>query len=61
MLPGWATYRVLSRDPGGPLRQLAIGWALGYVLEILAFMATAATGTRPLVRRLSALVVTARR
>jgi hypothetical protein len=48
VVPGWAAYRALSRDPGGPLRQLAIGWALGYVLEILAFMATAATGTREL-------------
>ena len=48
VLPGWAVYRALSRTPGGALRQLAIGWALGYVLEILAFMATAATGTRPL-------------
>lgn len=44
--PGWIAYRALSRNPGGALRQLALGWALGYVLEILAFMATAATGTR---------------
>lgn len=48
VLPGWAAYRALSRSPGSPLRQLAIGWALGYVIEILFFIATAATGTRPL-------------
>ena len=57
VLPGWATYRVLSSRPGGPVRQLAIGWALGYVLEILAFMATAATGTRPLLAVYPLLVV----
>jgi hypothetical protein len=57
VLPGWAAYRALSADPGSPLRQLAIGWALGYVLEILAFMATAATGTRPLLAVYPLLVV----
>lgn len=45
-LPGWLAYRALSHRPGGPLRQLAMGWALGYVLEILALMLTASTGTR---------------
>ena len=30
------------------MRQLALGWALGHVLEIAAFMLTAATGTRGL-------------
>jgi hypothetical protein len=48
VVPGWLAYRALSHRPGGPLRQLAIGWGLGYVLEILAFMLTAATGTRAL-------------
>jgi hypothetical protein len=48
VLPGWLAYRALSDRPGGALRQLAMGWALGYVLEILAFMLTAATGTRGL-------------
>jgi hypothetical protein len=57
VLPGWAAYRALSRNPGGRLRQLALGWALGYVLEILAFMATAATGTRPLLFIYPLLVV----
>jgi hypothetical protein len=48
VVPGWLAYRALSERAGGPLRQLAMGWALGYVLEILAFMLTAATGTRGL-------------
>jgi hypothetical protein len=48
VIPGWLAYRALSDRPGGALRQLAMGWALGYVLEILAFMLTAATGTRDL-------------
>ncbi len=46
VVPGWLVFRALTARPGGALRQLAFGWALGYVLEILAFMATAATGTR---------------
>jgi hypothetical protein len=48
VLPGWLAYRALSSRPGGAIRQLAIGWALGYVLEILAFMLTAAIGARGL-------------
>ena len=48
IVPGWLAYRALSRQPGGPLRQLAMGWALGYVLEILAFMLTAEIGARDL-------------
>ncbi len=48
VLPGWLAYRALSHRPGAAVRQLAIGWSLGYVLEILAFMLTAATGTRRL-------------
>ena len=46
--PGWLAYRALSSRPGGGLRQLAVGWALGYAIEILAFMLTAATDTRGL-------------
>ena len=57
VLPGWAAYRALTDRPGGPLRQLAIGWALGYVLEIFAFMATAAVGARPLFYAYPAIVV----
>ena len=48
VLPGWLAYRALSRAPGGALRQLAIGWALGYVLEVLAFMLTALIDARDL-------------
>ena len=48
LVPGWLAYLALADRPGGALRQAAIGWALGYVLEILAFMLTAATGTRSL-------------
>jgi hypothetical protein len=48
VVPGWLVYRAVSDRPGPPLRQLAIGWALGYVLEIIAFLLTAATGTRRL-------------
>jgi hypothetical protein len=67
VIPGWLVYLALSRRPGGALRQLAIGWALGYVLEILAFMLTAATGTRglfvvyPLVVGVVAGMIVARR
>ena len=48
VLPGWLVYRAVSDRPGGPLRQLAIGWALGYVLEIGAFALTAAIDRRGL-------------
>jgi hypothetical protein len=48
VIPGWLTYRALSPRVGSVLRQLTMGWALGYVLEVLAFMLTAATDTRGL-------------
>ena len=63
VIPGWLAYRALTRQAGGPLRQLAMGWALGYVLEILAFMLTASVAARglflayPLVVGLPALAV----
>jgi hypothetical protein len=47
-LPGIAVYRALSRRPGGALRQVAIGWPLGYALEIGAFALTAALDLRAL-------------
>jgi hypothetical protein len=47
-VPGLLVYRALSASHGSGLRQLAVGWALGYVLEVLAFMITAATGNRTL-------------
>jgi hypothetical protein len=46
LIPGWLAYRALTSRAGEPIRQLAIGWALGYVVELLAFMLTAATGAR---------------
>lgn len=46
VVPGWLVYRALSSRPGNGLQQLAIGWALGHALELLAFMATAALGVR---------------
>ncbi len=67
ILPGWLAYRALSPFRGDALRQLVMGWALGYVLEVLFFMLTAATGTRdlfpvyPAAVALVALMVAARR
>lgn len=46
LIPGWAVYLALKPSPPGLLRQIAAGWALGYVLEILAYAATAALGIR---------------
>ena len=48
VVPGWLLYRALSHRPGGWLRQLALGWGLGYVLQVLAFMLTAWAGARDL-------------
>jgi hypothetical protein len=48
VLPGWLAYRVLASAPGGALRQLALGWALGYALEILVFLVTAGAHARGL-------------
>jgi hypothetical protein len=67
ILPGWLAYVALSHRPGGGLRQLAFGWALGYVLAILAFMLTAAAGARglflvyPLVTGLVSVAIIRRR
>jgi hypothetical protein len=46
LLPGWLVYRALAPRPGSRLRQLVLGWALGYVVEIAFFIFTGATGTR---------------
>ena len=46
LVPGWLAFRALSARPGSPLRQLTFGWALGYVLEILAFIGSAAIDQR---------------
>ena len=67
VLPGWLAYRALATSPGSPLRQLALGWALGYVLEILAFILTAAAGARwlllayPVIVAVPALIAMRRR
>jgi hypothetical protein len=45
-LPGILVYRLLSADPGGAMRQIAIGWPLGYGIEVGSFMLTAALGAR---------------
>src|SRR5947209_8147888 len=46
--PGWLLYRLLRPGDGFRFRQLVVGWALGYVLEVLAFAATAAAHRRGL-------------
>ncbi len=46
--PGWVAYRILRPSDPMLLRQFVLGWALGYVLEVLAFVGTAAAGERPL-------------
>jgi hypothetical protein len=46
LLPGCLLYVLLSPAPGGWLRILAIGWPLGYALEIGAFALTAALHAR---------------
>ena len=48
IVPGWLLFRALSPRPGGWLRQLAVGWGLGNVLQVLAFILTAAVGARDL-------------
>lgn len=46
VLPGWLVYRVLASRPGGMIRQVALGWAVGATLEIVAFILTAALDAR---------------
>src|SRR5947209_2836218 len=48
LAPGWVIYRLLRPGDTGRLRQLVFGWALGYVFEVVAFIATAAAGRRGL-------------
>ena len=48
LLPGCLLLAALSSRNDGPLRALALGWGLGYILSILAFMLTAALGVRDL-------------
>jgi hypothetical protein len=46
VLPGCLLYVLLSPAPGGRLRTLAIGWPLGYAIEVGAFALTAALNVR---------------
>lgn len=46
VLPGCLLYILLSPKPGGRLRTLAIGWPLGYAMEVGAFALTAALHVR---------------
>ncbi len=46
LLPGCLLYALLSPAPGGRLLALAIGWPLGYALEIGAFALTAGLHAR---------------
>lgn len=48
LLPGCLLYVLLTAAPGGPLRTLAVGWPLGYALEIGAFALTAGLHMRGL-------------
>jgi hypothetical protein len=48
LLPGWLVYRVVVPRADGRLRQLVLGWSLGYLLEVLAFIATAVANLRGL-------------
>ncbi len=46
VLPGCLLYILLSPSTGGRLRTLAIGWPLGYAMEVGAFALTAALHAR---------------
>lgn len=46
--PGWVAYRVLAPGDRSLARQIAVGWALGYGLAIVAFNITASLGVREL-------------
>ncbi len=66
-LPGWLVYRALVARPAGRLQEIVFGWSLGYLLEVLAFLVTAATGLRgafyvyPLLVGIPAALVASRR
>ncbi len=46
ILPGWLAYAALTGSARFDLRSIAVGWALGYVLEIGAFALTASAHVR---------------
>jgi hypothetical protein len=63
LVPGWLVYRAIVISREGRMRQLILGWSLGYLLEIGAFYVTARVGSReafvvyPIVVGLAALAV----
>ena len=57
VLPGVLVFRALVPDPGGPLRQVAIGCALGYVLGAFAFMFTELPNGARTVQAASGLII----
>jgi len=67
IVPGWLVFRALVVRPDSRLHEVVFGWSLGYLLEISAFIVTAATGTRgafyvyPLIVGVPAAVVARRR
>jgi len=42
VVPGWLVYQAAVVPRGGRLRQIVLGWSLGYLHEILAFFVSAA-------------------
>jgi len=46
LVPGWLLYVALSGQRHSFLREVSVGWALGHVVEILAFALTASLGLR---------------
>lgn len=46
LVPGVVVYRALASRPGGVLRHVCIGSAVGYALELLVFIVTAALDAR---------------
>src|ERR1700689_1894475 len=52
LLPACSLYLLLGRSFPRPLRVVAIGWPLGYAIEIGAFALTAALGDREVFRLL---------
>jgi hypothetical protein len=57
LIPGCAAFLAIARPAGFGVRELAVGWGLGYALEAGAFVLTAATGHRGLLPVYPALAV----
>jgi hypothetical protein len=57
LLPGCAAFVAVARPAGFGVRELAVGWGLGYALESGAFVLTAATGHRGLLPLYPVVVV----